>query len=118
MTTVPERTSAATTIAGVVATGLTSALALYVIDIPREWQVTLCLAFMVAVGVVVGIVGRPAAWFKVSLALALTAALVFTINSIGLDVAMYWLLGLLMFLPGAIVLSAAALGVTRVIGER
>lgn len=113
------RTAIATSVAaGVVATGITSVLALYVVSVPREWQVVLCLVLMVAVGVIVGIVAKPVAWFRVSLAIAGTAALVFAVNSIARDVAMYWLLSLIMFLPVAIVLSVAALGLTRAVVSR
>lgn len=121
MSTSPERTAttATTTIGGMIATGLTSALALYVVDVPREWQVTLCLALLVAVGVAVGLIGRPAAWFRVSLLLALTAGVVFALSSIGLDpVAFYWLLALILFLPAAVLLSAAAVGLTRLFTAR
>lgn len=74
---------------------------------------------MMAIGVAVGLLARPVAWFRVSLLLALTAGLVFALNSLGLDpVAFYWLLALLMFLPAAIALSAAAVGLTRTLNAR
>lgn len=91
----------------------TSAISLWLIDLKREWQVAICLVLVAAIGIAVGVRIRHVSWFAAAATLTLGSSLVFAINDAMLNTGRWWILGLIMFLPGALIVSCAATGISR-----
>lgn len=112
-----NRTSTVSRLPGLVAVAvvvaLTSYVSLVLVGIPREWQVTLCLVAVAVVGIVIGAFFRAIPWFSAAIVLALVSSIVFGIDTAAADSSRYWILALIMFVPGVLVLAVAATGISR-----